>query len=111
MKVRVHTYMVVAGSDEVLGVAVIADATVAAWVWCTFVDIIGTIFSTIPACTLTGIAVVSVDTTDGAPSAARIRGTLVHILRTRRSSEASSTEALIVVDEVHTTRTVAARIG
>lgn len=111
MKVRVHTYMVVAGSDEVLGVAVIADATVETRVRCAFVNVVGAIVPTVPTRTFARVAVVSVDARDGAPGAARVRGAFVHVLHTRGSSESRSTQALVVVDAIYTVCAVAAWVG
>ena len=107
----VHAYMVVAGSDEVLGVAVVADATVETRVRCALVNIVGAVVPAVPTRTFARVAVVSVGARDGAPGAARVRGALVHVLHTRGSSEARSTEALVIVDAIYTVCPVAAWVG
>ena len=106
-----RAYMVVAGSDEALGVTVVADATVETRVRRALVNVVGAVVPTVPARTFARVAVVTVDARDGAPGAARVRGAFVHVLRTRGSSESRSTQTLVVVDAIYTVCAVAAWIG
>ena len=107
----VHAYMVVARSDEVLCMAVVADATVETRIRRALVNIVGAVVPAVPTRTFARVAVVSVGARDGAPGAARVRGAFVHVLHTRGSSEARSTEALVIVDAIYTVCPVAAWVG
>lgn len=64
--------MVIAGGDKIVGVAVVADTTVEARVWCTFVNVSVAVVATEPIRALARVAVVSIDARYRPPGAARV---------------------------------------
>lgn len=64
--------MVIAGSDIIVGVTVVADTTVETGIWCAFVNVGVAVVTTEPIRALARVAVVSIDARDRPPGAARV---------------------------------------